>query len=149
MNSPIDPIAQMIDAYKEAVLTKNIDAFCALYDADIHIFDMWNHWYIQGIEAWKTMANAWFISLGTEYVTVDAHNVESVVTDDMAYGHAIFSYTAMSAQGEVLRTLDNRITIVLKRSGDFWKVIHEHTSAPIDHGSLAANLIYDEEIGSK
>ncbi len=144
MNSNTNPITQMINAYKDAVRTKNVEAFCAIYAADIHIFDMWNHWSTQGIDKWGNMARGWFASLGTEYVTVEARDVKSVVTEEMAYGHAIFTYSAISAKGEKLRSLDNRITIVLKRHGDQWKVIHEHTSAPIDHGSLKAHLLCDE-----
>ncbi len=144
MSKYADPVLQMIETYKESVLNKNVDAFCALYDSDIHIFDMWDQWSMRGINAWRAMANDWFTSLGTERVTVEARNVESVVTADMAVGHAIFSYTAFSAQGEKLRSLDNRITVVLKRVGDSWKVIHEHTSAPINHESLKAYLKYTE-----
>ena len=144
MSSQIDPVVKMIESYQEAILTKNIDAFCALYDADVHIFDMWGRWSMRGIDAWRAMAQGWFSSLGTERVIVDANKIESVITDEMAVGHAIFTYTAVSAAGEKLRTLDNRITVVLKRTGDVWKVIHEHTSAPIDHGSLKGNLQYSE-----
>lgn len=145
MSNVNDPVIHMINSYKEAVLTKNIEAFCALYDADIHIFDMWGRWSMRGIEAWRNMASGWFATLGTERVIVEARAIESVVTGDMALGHAFFTYTAVSDQGETLRSLDNRITIVLKRSGESWKVIHEHTSAPIDHGTLKANLIYDDQ----
>jgi len=144
MSNQIDPIVKMIESYKEAVLTKNVDSFCALYDADVHIFDMWGRWSMRGIDAWKTMAQGWFSSVGTEQIIVDANNIESTIAGELAVGHAIFTYTAVSAEGEKLRSLDNRITVVLKRSGDVWKVIHEHTSVPIDHGSLKANLKYSD-----
>lgn len=140
MTNQSDPVVKMIESYQEAVLTKNVDSFCAIYDADVHIFDMWGQWSMRGIDAWRAMAQGWFSSLGTEGVIVDANNIESVITDDLAVGHAIFTYTAMSAAGEKLRSLDNRITVVLKRTNDVWKVIHEHTSAPIDHATLKANL---------
>lgn len=140
MSNQIDPVVKMIESYKAAVLAKNVDAFCAIYDADVHIFDMWGQWSMRGIEAWRAMAQGWFSSLGTEQVVVDANNIESVLSNVMAVGHAIFTYTAVSAAGEKLRSLDNRITVVLKRTGDTWKVIHEHTSAPIDHETLKANL---------
>jgi len=142
MSKQIDPVVKMIESYREAVLTKDVDAFCVIYDADVHIFDMWGQWSMRGIDAWRAMAQGWFSSLGTEQVIVDANNIESAITNDMAVGHAIFTYTAVSAEGEKLRSLDNRITVVLKRTGDSWKVIHEHTSAPIDHATSKANLKY-------
>lgn len=144
MNKPIDPVAQIIESYKSAVLAKDTEAFLALYDAEIHIFDMWGKWSIRGIDAWREMVSGWFVSLGSERVVVEAGNIETVVTQDMAIGHAIFTYTAISAKGEKLRSLDNRITLVLKRTDTNWKVIHEHTSAPIDHGSLKAYLKYTD-----
>lgn len=142
MSTPVDPVIHMINAYKEAVLTKNVAAFCDLYDADVHIFDMWGQWSMRGIDSWRNMASGWFASLGSERVIVDAANIESVVTDEMAIGHAVLTYTAISANGEKLRTLDNRLTVVLKRNGQEWKVIHEHTSAPIAHKTLIAQLKY-------
>ncbi|MEN0036423.1 MAG: nuclear transport factor 2 family protein [Cellvibrio sp.] len=145
MNDKIDPVLAMIANYKQAILNKDIEAFCAIYDTDIHIFDMWGKWSMRGIDAWREMASGWFTSLGSEKVVVEANNVESVVTADMAIGHAILSYTAFSAKGEKLRSLDNRITVALKRTGDSWKVVHEHTSAPIDHGSLKGNLQFSNE----
>ncbi|HSC68324.1 MAG TPA: nuclear transport factor 2 family protein [Cellvibrio sp.] len=144
MSEKNDPVLKMFDSYKQAVLNKDIEAFCALYDADIHIFDMWGKWSMRGRDAWREMATGWFTSLGTEKVLVEAKHIESVVTAEMAIGHAILSFTAISATGEKLRSLDNRITVALKRAGDSWKVIHEHTSAPIDHGSLKGHLQYSE-----
>ncbi len=79
------------------------------------------------------------------YSTEAKPHIESVVTGELAVGHSIFTYTALSADGEELRSLDNRITIVLKQTGESWKVIHEHTSAPIDHESLKANLKYSAD----
>ena len=140
MSNQNDPIVAMIESYKDAVLTKDVDAFCAIYDADIHIFDMWGQWSMRGIVAWRAMAQGWFSSVGNEQIIVDADHIESAITDELAVGHAIFTYTALSADGEKLRSLDNRITVVLKRIGDVWKVIHEHTSALIDHATLKANL---------
>ena len=40
----------------------------------------------------------------------------------------------------ILRSLSNRMTVAMQRRGDDWKVVHEHTSAPIEHGTLKAQL---------
>jgi ketosteroid isomerase-like protein len=62
------------------------------------------------------------------------------VTDALAIGHATLTYTAVSAAGQRLRTLDNRITLALRRQAGEWKIFHEHTSAPIEHATLKAIL---------
>lgn len=140
MSEAHDPFVQALNAYKAAVYAKDVDAFAALYDDDVHVFDMWGAWSLRGIEAWRGMAVDWFSSLGTERVVVDADDMQSTVIGDLAVGHAILTYTALSATGETLRSLDNRITLALRKAGDSWKIFHEHTSAPIDHLSTKAML---------
>lgn len=45
MNEPEKPVIQVLDAYKAAVAAKDVDAFVALYDQDVRVFDLWleNH----------------------------------------------------------------------------------------------------------
>ncbi|TJZ74199.1 YybH family protein [Chitiniphilus eburneus] len=140
MPEPPDPLAAILAAYQAAVLAKDVDAFAALYDDDVYVFDMWDTWSLQGIAAWRGIAGAWFSSLGAEQVYVRIREARCIVADTLAVGHAILTYTACSAEGRPLRSLDNRITLGLQRRGTVWKIVHEHTSAPIDHRSLHATL---------
>jgi hypothetical protein len=39
-----NPITQVLNAYQAAVFAKDVDAFVALYDADVLIYDMWGVW---------------------------------------------------------------------------------------------------------
>lgn len=131
-----DPWRQILDWYKTAVLTKNVEAYMALYDEEIQVFDMWGSWSRQGAKAWREMATGWFSSLGDERVVVGAEEVQTVRNGDLAIGHAILSYAAVSAEGKELRSLNNRITVGLRRSGESWKIFHQHTSAPVDFRSM-------------
>jgi len=140
MNILHDPFLLALDSYRAAVLAKDVDAFVAIYDNDIHVFDMWSTWSLRGIDAWRKMATDWFSSLGTERVVVDARDTRAAISSDLVIGHAILTYTAFSSEGKELRSLSNRITMALRRAGDLWKVVHEHTSAPIDHHSTKAIL---------
>jgi uncharacterized protein (TIGR02246 family) len=142
MNASNELLLTVLNRYKSAVLAKDVDAFVALYDDDVHVFDMWGSWSLRGIDAWRNMATGWFASLGTERVVVGIELVEGFVADDLAVGHAILSYTAVSATGESLRSLNNRITVTLRKTGESWKIFHEHTSAPIDHETTKATLQY-------
>lgn len=135
-----DPFVQMLDGYRDAVFARDVDAFAALYDQDVHVFDMWGEWSLRGIAAWRRMAEGWFGSLGDERVRVTFDDVESIVGDAMTCGHATVTYSAQSADGAILRSLSNRMTAVLQQHGDGWKVVHEHTSAPIEHATLKAVL---------
>jgi uncharacterized protein (TIGR02246 family) len=139
------PVHQFLSAYRAAVLAKDVEAFAALYDEEVQIFDMWGNWSLQGIDAWRGMAEEWFASLGDETVVVDQHEVSSTETADLTLGTAILTYTARSAAGETLRSLSNRITVVLRRQREGWCAIHEHTSAPIQHQTTKAILAYKPE----
>jgi ketosteroid isomerase-like protein len=46
----------------------------------------------------------------------------------------------VSEEGKELRSLDNRITLALRRTGSEWKIFHEHTSGPIDHKSMTGTI---------
>lgn len=144
MKDTHDPFRQALEAYRSAVYAKDVDAFAAIYDDDVQVFDMWGAWSLRGIGAWRGMAEGWFASLGDERVVVDADEIQSTVADDMAVGHAILTYAAVSAAGETLRSLNNRITMAMKSDGGSWKIFHEHTSAPIDHGTIQAILKREE-----
>ena len=136
MNSTTDPVSAAFASYAAAAYAKDADAFVAIYTDDVHVFDMWNQWEMRGIDAWREMAKGWFDSLGDERVTVRFSDVASTVGADVVMGHATVTYTAESADGKVLRSLDNRMTIAMRREGGLWKIFHEHTSGPIAHDSM-------------
>jgi ketosteroid isomerase-like protein len=135
-----DPVAHALAQYKAAVYAKDIEAFVSIYADDVHVFDMWNQWELRGIDAWRGMAQGWFGSLGAERVVVSFSDVAATIGTDIAVGHATVTYTAVSAEGQELRSLDNRMTITLRRVGDLWKIFHEHTSGPIDHKSMKGTI---------
>ena len=126
------PVTQILEAYKAAVFAKDVDAFVALYDQDVRIFDMWGRWSYDGSEAWREMVTDWFGSLGTERVEVEFDDVQTTSTRDVVVAHAFVTYRGLSAEGEALRALQNRVTVVLRQKGGAWKIVHEHSSAPAD-----------------
>jgi len=135
-----DPFLEVLEAYRAAVLAKDVEAFLALYDDEVHVFDLWGAWSLQGIEAWRRMAVEWFASVGDDRVIVEIDQAGSTCLGDLAIGHAFLTYTAISADGTELRSLDNRITAALRKSEGVWRIFHEHTSVPIEHASAKAML---------
>jgi ketosteroid isomerase-like protein len=53
---------------------------------------------------------------------------------------AIVTYAAESAKGEPLRSMQNRITWVLRETGHVVRIVHEHTSAPVGFEDTKAIL---------
>lgn len=140
MNEIEKQIKQVFNAYKAAVFARDVDAFVALYDDKVHIFDMWEKWSYEGINAWRGMVTGWFGSLGDERVVVDFTDLQMTVSHDMAIAHAYVTYKALSADGKELRSMDNRLTLALKNINGNWKIIHEHSSAPLEPDTLKAIL---------
>jgi ketosteroid isomerase-like protein len=120
----------VFEAYEAAVYAKDVEAFMRLYDCGARVFDAWGVWSYEGASAWQVAVEGWFASLGTERVKVTFDEVSSVGTPVFMSVSAIVTYTGVSAQGEPVRAMQNRLTWVLKTSGHVLRIIHEHTSAP-------------------
>jgi uncharacterized protein (TIGR02246 family) len=127
---------EMLDAYAAAVRAKDVDAFVGLYADDVRNFDLWSEWSYDGKDALRGMVSEWFGSLGEdEEVAVRFDDVRAHEDGDVAALSAFATYAAVSADGTELRSMNNRLTWVLRKDGDgAWKVVHEHTSAPAGEG---------------
>jgi ketosteroid isomerase-like protein len=118
--------------YKQSAWTKNPEHMISLYDENVVIFDMWEHGYLSGLEGWSNVIRSWLGNLGEENVNVIFDMVEVHDNTDIAFGSALITYQAISMHNVVLRSMRNRITLgFIKKKGE-WKVIHQHTSAPIN-----------------
>jgi ketosteroid isomerase-like protein len=93
---------------------------------------MWGTWSYNGLEAWRGMVADWFGTLGTERVAVGLADVRTIVSQGVAVAYALVTYTGISAEGRELRAMHNRLTWALEQKRGTWKIVHEHTSAPID-----------------
>ncbi len=136
MNELKKQIQEVFDGYKSAVFEKDAEAFLSHYTEDIHIFDLWEKWSYEGIDAWRGMVTGWFGSLGDEKVVVDFDDIQVNASDDIAIAHAYITYKALSVDGQELRSMNNRLTLALKRTKSGWKIFHQHSSAPIDGDTL-------------
>ena len=132
-------VLNVVKAYQTAVYAKDVDAFVFLYHPDVRVFDMWSEWSYDGLKAWRAMVSDWFGSLGTERVQVDVGEIRTTLGGEVAVVHAFITYRGLSAEGEELRAMSNRVTWTLKQN-DGWKIIHEHTSAPADFKTLKVSL---------
>lgn len=133
-------ITRVLETYKSAVYAKDAEAFMRLYDPKVRVFDTWGVWSYDGSDSWQVAVEAWFTSLGAEKVKVTFDEVQSSGNADLASVSAIVTYAGLSAQGEPLRVMQNRLTWVLKTSGHVLRIVHEHTSAPVGFDDAKAIL---------
>jgi hypothetical protein len=144
----IDPrLTRLCEGYRRAVHEKNVAAFLGLYHPKARVFDTWGPWSYEGEPARRPVITEWFSSLGEERVAVTFDRVQATPTlpgkrtevsafhpekkAELAFLTARVIYTAISASGAELRSMQNRLTWVLKADAGEWKIIHEHTSAPL------------------
>jgi len=126
-------IEDVLDRYRTAVYDKDVESFIALYDDDTRVFDLWSKWLYRGSAEWRKPAEEWFTSLGDDLSSPEFHDVEIEIGEGLAAVHAFVTYRGLSADGKELRSMDNRITWIVRKNADGdWKIVHEHTSAPAD-----------------
>jgi ketosteroid isomerase-like protein len=133
-------VQRALETYKSAVLAKNTETLMHLYDPDVRVFDTWGVWSYEGSAAWRVAIDGWFASLGSESVRVTFEDVRILGDDGFASMSAIVRYAAISAQGDEVRAMHNRIGWVFKRSGHVLRIVHEHTSAPVGFDDAKAIL---------
>jgi ketosteroid isomerase-like protein len=81
----------------------------------------------------------WFGSLpDDEVVAVKFDDVRAQTGVDVGAVSAFTTFAAISQDGTELRSMNNRLTWVLRKDADgAWKIAHEHTSAPAnDEGKV-------------
>jgi len=126
-------IEDVLDRYRTAVYDKDVESFIALYDDDTRVFDLWGKWLYRGSAEWRKPAEEWFTSLGDDLSSPEFHDVEIEIGEGIGAVSAFVTYRGLSADGKELRSMDNRITWIVRKNADGdWKIVHEHTSAPAD-----------------
>lgn len=133
-------VDQLLESYAAAVRAKNVESLLRLYDPKVRVFDAWGVWSYEGADAWQRAIEGWFSSLGRETVHVSFDDVGLSGSSEFAVVSAVVTYAAVSAEGEPLREMQNRISWGLKMSGHVLRIIHEHTSAPIGFDDQKAIL---------
>ena len=132
-------LQSLFDRYKQTVYQKDAEAFLDLFDENVRVLDMWA-WTYDGLAAWREMVTGWFANLGADRDVVTFDDVRIQQSGDMAVASAIARFAAVSEKGEELRFLQNRLTWVARQQNGVWKIIHEHSSGPVDGSTMKVLL---------
>jgi len=129
---------EILDSYAAAVRAKDAEAFLSLYGDDVRSFDLWSVWSYDGKDAYRAMVEEWFASPDTAaQVVVEFDEARTEVGDVVAAVSAFLTFRGLDADGNEERSMNNRLTWVLRQDGETWKIVHEHTSAPAgDEGKV-------------
>jgi len=133
-------IEDFFKIYQNAAWHKDTTAMINLYDKQAVIFDMWDTGYMTDPTAWSKIIIDWLGSLGEEKVKVEFEMVQIFQSGTVGFATALILFQAISSEDVVVRAMKNRITLGFSKVGDEWKVVHQHTSAPISSDELTAIL---------
>ncbi|WP_026966944.1 YybH family protein [Algoriphagus terrigena] len=133
-------IEDFFKIYQRSAWDKDASAMIDLYDEHALIFDMWDQGYISNPSEWSKIIIDWLGSLGEEKVKVEFEMVKIHQSGDVGFASALIQFQAISGEGAVLRGMKNRISLGFSKSEHGWKVVHQHTSAPVSSDGLTAIL---------
>ena len=143
MNDTEKLVMRALETYKSAVLAKDAETLMHLYDPEVRVFDTWGVWSYEGAAAWRVAIEGWFSSLRDDKCRVTFEDVRVIEATGFAAMSAVATYTGMTGQGAEIRSMQNRMSWVLKTSGHVLRVVHEHTSVPVGFEDAKAILHRD------
>lgn len=125
-------VADFFPLYKNFAWQKDSESMINLYDDNVVVFDMWNTEYYSSLAEWSPIVKQWLGGLRDERVNVIFERIEIQNGQAISFASATIIYQAISAENKIVRSMRNRITLGLTKTENGWKVIHQHTSAPIN-----------------
>lgn len=130
-------IQDFFTLYKQSAWEKDSESMIELYDDNVVIFDMWKQGYQTGLTEWSIEIKNWLGSLGQENVNVIFEMIKIHEGHHVGFGSALITFQAISIDNSVIRSMKNRITLGFTKANDVWKVVHQHTSAPLNSDLVA------------
>lgn len=137
-----DAVRRLARAYGERARARDTDAFCALYDRDVVLFDAFAEQPIAGLDAWRAQVTEWFGGVAESDTNV-ADVTDLVVIGDgvHAAAHALVRYAVVEPDGSERYGMTNRLSWIVRRDDrDVWRIVHEHTSLSVDEQTGSARL---------
>jgi ketosteroid isomerase-like protein len=120
-------IRLLIQSIVQAHHDKDATAIAAPYAPDAVLYDLapplchLGH-DLQDVQAWL---DTWDGPIENE-----ARDFSFTITGDLALGHGYFRLAGRKKGAEQPISLWMRATMALRRGGDGWRIVHEHTSVP-------------------
>ncbi|AIC21706.1 MULTISPECIES: YybH family protein [Pseudomonas] len=132
-------IRSLIDAWRQAVMVKDIDRIVSYYADDITSFDAVTALQFKGKEAYRAHWKA-CMEVCPGPGIFDFEQLHIVGANDIAFAHWLAHCGGTDDKGET-KACWMRVTAGYQRIGGQWKVVHEHWSAPFD--MMSGTALFD------
>lgn len=136
-HSPEHRVRALIDDWKDAIRSKDIERLMACYAPDVVAFDMMAPLEWRGADSYR---DAWAegLAMPGEY-EIELYEPMITANDQLAFAVSLARYDVRppdaAAYGGWFRWTANFMAI-----SDVWKIVHEHSSVPIEFASRKALL---------
>ena len=132
-------IQALINTYREAVMTKNVDKVMALYADDIVSFDAIKALQFKGKAAYRAHWEACMEMCPGPHV-FEFHEIAIETADNLAFAHWVTHCGGTNDKGET-QSCWMRATACYRPVNGTWKIVHEHWSAPFD--PMSGSTLFD------
>jgi uncharacterized protein (TIGR02246 family) len=143
-NASGDPTAEiksLMDAWRKALASKDLDALLKHYDTEVRFFDAVPPHQHRGAEAyrrtWEQMMPFLPQSLGS-----DVRELEITAEGNVAFASCLQRLTNR-ATNEAATCGWVRVTLCFQRKEGTWRVVHEHVSVPFNPQNAQAAFARD------
>jgi uncharacterized protein (TIGR02246 family) len=120
-------IKSVLDTMSTAHHTKNPHAFAAVFAADATIYNLAPPLVHRGVDVAEKQA--WFDTWEGP-VVIEPKDFQITVAGDTAFAHGYMGMAGKKKESDHPIAFWMRETLCLKRQGEQWKIVHEHTSVP-------------------
>lgn len=132
-------IQTLINTYRDAVMTKNVDKVMTLYTDDIVSFDAIKALQFKGKAAYRAHWEASMEMCSGPHV-FEFHEIAIETADNLAFAHWVANCGGTNDKGET-QSCWMRATACYRQVGGTWKIVHEHWSAPFD--PMSGSTLFD------
>lgn len=132
---PQDRVRSLLDEWADAIRNKDIERLMGCYASDVVAYDMMPPLEWRGAQSYRA---AWEQGLAMPG-SFEVELYEPVITarDDIAFAVALAHFDVRPPSGEAYDGWF-RWTAGFARSNGEWKIVHEHSSVPIEMESRTA-----------
>lgn len=123
-------VRRLLDTWVDAAHEKDVAGLMACYAPSVVAFDLMPPLEITGADAYKKNWELAF-SMSEGPFGVELRDLEISASDDVAFAHALEHITTTSTDGKPV-DFWLRMTADFRRIDGAWKIVHEHTSVPIE-----------------
>lgn len=141
INNPADvkAIQHIIDTWKAALASKKIDEIMASYEKDVIAFDAHPDLRIKGADAYKAHWQKCVTECPATSLEQEIHEVKITTSDELAFSHFLMWAGATMPDGSKASCW-MRITSCYQKIEGTWRIMHEHSSVPVNFETGQARL---------